>query len=990
MYKKLLWIGIAVVSAMLSLAVVAFLSATASAAPSAIATSASPAGEGTPLPDYLIALPVRLPESAEIPAGLTPEQAADYARRLTYHQARPALAELERLRAEGKVAGFEVRPDLHSVAVEVTAPDALSRVQGAGAMLAKGDEPPACAAAAADALVEQVLGLSRAAALAPLAPQATDPSIDVYDPPGSTYTYVRGRTAFTATTVTMRILRRGQVIATRSTASNSGGYYYFYPSWQSCPTSGYNWTLQPGDVVEVTVGGNTVSTVVASLSAWVDPVANVVAGQTDAGRSAEVHLYHYGDNFCSSTHFSHIASTDGSGNFSADFTDQVDFNRMAYSTIYARDANGNSTYASFYAYRIYSRFGSSSIYGYLKPKVSFTATLSRPGSLHLVPYTGQSDADGYYNAWFGVEIQPGDIIHVSGGGVSMQYTATSLDVALDHTTDQAAGATGANRQVKAWFYKRDDGYYLQTSCTGGSHCASTIAQSSGSFTLPTTLDLARGDYASFYVYDAERHYQYSSERPVPAIVAEVGSRVMGYWGDPTAGYVTITIKSAGGVVKYTTPWGVWVDSWDGEFSDWPWVTIVPSDTIEVTDSAMTETMTVQNFSARLDGGTGHLAGAAYDDHLLATLWDFRRESGGWWTYCTETDVVSEAYDLTFSGAQVGGQDDGAAWNTGPDGHYTYRYFHAFAVNAEKGDDYVNGYSETPNTAVTITLGRGGNPLVVYTTTSQSSGYYYAYLSDVTPVTITQSDTVTVQTGDGDAVSVPIPELTANTDGADNRVYGRSPASEPVNAQVRRHYRYGWYGYSRNTAADASGDYSVNFDGLYWWRDCSAVDAGHACSQPSVDYYNAAGHHIWLEGPLPQPVGPDGYEDDDVYTSASAYVGLQSHTFHVVTDTDWVSFTVPAGDAGSAVYRIETLNLGWGMDTVLYLYALDGTTLIDSDDDGGEGSASLIVWTPVATGTYYVMVEPYSSGSTAYCDAVYDLEIFIVRAHIYLPLVIRNG
>ena len=912
MNKRYFWIGAVTLTALAMLVTTALLTnPTLAARPSH--PLAPLVEEVTPPPppnNYLIALPVVQPAPDEIPSNLTLEQAADYARSLTYRQAQPILAELERLRAEGKITGFEVRPNLHGVAVEVSDPVVLeefSRLQDVAAVSPLKDEPPVCAAAAAQALPEQVLGLSRMVAEATsrlqatgLGVQATDPSIDVYASPGNDWTSVSGQTTPNIA-VTMRILRGGRVIATESTTSYSDGYYYFYPNWHQCPTYGYDWTLQSGDVVEVTAHGSTVSTVVANLSAWVDPGADTVTGITDPGRSIEMWLYAYSSDPCRSTGYNQTASVDGSGNFSADFTSQVDFDRRAWSSIYTRDANGNSTNASFYAYRISGYFDNTSFYGYLKPEVNFTATLDRAGNT-VSTYSDRSSANGYYYGYFTQTIQSGDVIQVSGGGISMQYTATGLDVSLDPATDQATGTTGANRLVKAHFYKRTWGY-VQTSCSWGSDCNGIVADGSGAFVLTTTLDLVRGDYAYFYVYDAEGNYQYAYDRPIPAIVANLDwSSVRGYWGDPGAGYVTIILKDSGGAVKETDS-SVWVSSWDGQFYAYM-SGIIPTDIIEVTDGVVTETMTVQNLTTRLHGNTGHLAGSAYNNHLLAQLYDFRRDSGYQYGYCSETDVTGGVYDLTFSGVDVGGQDSAEVWNTGPDGHYTYRYPSAFTVNAEKGDDYVNGYSETPDVPVTVTLQRGGSPIAVYTTTSQSSGYYYAHLSGGTPVTITQGDTVQVQTDDGDNVSLPIPELTVNVDPVNNRLYGKSLASEPVKPQVRRRYNYGYYSYSQNTTADVSGDYSASFDGLYWSRDCSAVQVGGHCTQPAVYYYNTAGHSVWVEKPQPPSVSADIYESDDTSATATAYAGVQSHTFHVDTDTDWVKFTVSAEDITGWCVRIS--------------------------------------------------------------------------------------
>ncbi len=946
--------------------------------------------------EYLIALALLPPDSEATPPGLSPEQAIEYAHDLTHRQARPLLAELERLRAGGDVAGFEVRPDLHGVVVTGATVRALEEVsrrpEVAAVMPYVADKPPACAVAAAQALSEQVLGLSRMADIpsasqaVALAPQTTDPSINLYVPPGSTsttWTYIWGQTT-ASTPVFLRILRGGRVVATQSTTSSSYGYYYFYPSWLGCYDLGYNWSLRPGDVVEVTAHDSTVSTVVADLRAWVDPETNIVAGRTEPGRSVEVTVcYPQSDPCLYWPCQSQITPTDGHGNFSADFSSLTDFDRRAWSSIYARDANGNSTYYYFYAYCLLAYFEDNDFWGYLKPEVDFTATLSRTGSI-VATRSGKTGAAGYYSGWFTQTIQSGDVVQVNGGGVSISYIAAGLDATLDSAQDAAVGTTSAGRLIRVDFRKNAWDWRVRTSCSWRGECRSAVTDGSGAFFITTTLDLVRGDWAYLYLYDAEGNYQYG-RRPVPAIVADLtGNEVLGYWGDPTVGSITVTLKDSGGTVKATVP-GVWVSSWSGGFSRWLGSAITPSDIIEATDGEVTETMTVQNLTARLDGGSGHLAGSAYDGHLLAELSDFRRDQTYWYGYCNETEVTGGSYDLTFGEAQVGGQDGARVWNTGPDGHYTSRHAYALAVNLVKDDDRVWGYAETPSTPVTVTLQRGGNPIAVYTTTSGNDGYYEGWLGS----DIAQGDIVQVQTGDGDSVALPIPELTANADAVENRVYGRSPAGEPVRPEVRQYSRWGLEdSYSQIATADDAGVYSASFSGLYWW-DCSPVDLGHRCAQAAACYYDPAGHGIWVEGPYPPPVGPDIYESDNISTTASAYTGIQSHTFHTITDTDWVTFTVPQADVDGVSYRIETLNLGSGMDTYLYLYDTDGVTELARDDDSGSGQASLIVWTPPASGTYYVKVRPFSGSSTAYCDAVYDLMILPMRGQIFLPLVLRG-
>lgn len=980
------------------------LTAPALAAPPPPTPAPDKAGPGDTV-EYLITLPVPPAEALDVPADLAPEQAAAYARGLTYRLAQPVLSALRRLRAQGHIVDFQVWPDLHAVAVQVLptaeALAALERLPGKEAV-APAEVLSTCGAETAKALTEQVQGVSQAAhqAARPAsgdAAQATNPSIHVYATPGATWTYVNGATSPNIP-VNLRILRGGAVIATQSTTSSSSGYYYFYPSYRGCGY--YNWMLRPGDVVEVTAGGNTVSTVVAYLSAWADPATDTVAGRTDAGRSVNTQVYAYGSDACATTWYSQTVGTDDGGNFSAAFGGLVNFDRRAWGAAFVRDANGNSTYASFYAYRVYARFNSSNFYGYLKPQVGFIATLSRgvraddQTSGIVSTYSGQTSASGAYSGWFTDTIQAGDVLQVSGGGVTMQYTAVGLDVTLNPATDQATGTTGVSRLVKAYFYKSSWGY-IATSCSWSSVCTYTTASGAGAFTLNAGLDLVRGDEVDLYVYDAEGNYQYGY-RYVPALAANLTwNEAVGYWRDPGVDHLTAILRDNGGTVKAIATW-VWISTWDGSFNAWFGAAINPTDIIEVGDGAVTETMTVRSLTARLDGGSGHLAGSADAGHLVATLYDFRRDSEWGYGYCAETDVAASAedlpggaYDLTFSGAQVGGQDYATVWLAGPDGHYTSRYAHAFTVNAQKGSNYVNGYSETPGVPVTVTLQRSGSPVAVYTGTSQASGYYYTFLGG--GATITQGDTLLVQTGDGDSVALPIPELTANVDGAHNRVYGRSPASEPVRAEARRRYKWGEYSWRQYTQANAAGDYSADFGGYYWSQDCSLVNLAHPCSQAAAYYYNTAGHQIWLEGPMPPSVGPDLYESDNVSATAKAYVGIQAHSFHVVTDTDWVTFTVPAADVTNAVpYRLETNRLGWGMGTRMRLYGTDGATLLNEwTGYENRGLGVSVLWTPPAAGTYYLEIRPPSSSYAAYCDAIYSLLILPVRARIYLPLVMRD-
>lgn len=76
------------------------------------------------------------------------------------------------------------------------------------------------------------------------------------------------------------------------------------------------------------------------------------------------------------------------------------------------------------------------------------------------------------------------------------------------------------------------------------------------------------------------------------------------------------------------------------------------------------------------------------------------------------------------------------------------------------------------------------------------------------------------------------------------------------------------------------------------------------------------------------------------------------------EADWDFFSFYAFSEDSFI--IET---GGSMDTYIYLINTDGITIIDQDDDGGEGLLSHIEWVCQDSGTYYVKVKHYSSAET---------------------------
>jgi len=123
-------------------------------------------------------------------------------------------------------------------------------------------------------------------------------------------------------------------------------------------------------------------------------------------------------------------------------------------------------------------------------------------------------------------------------------------------------------------------------------------------------------------------------------------------------------------------------------------------------------------------------------------------------------------------------------------------------------------------------------------------------------------------------------------------------------------------------------------------------------------FGVAGESIqaFLDGV--QLVGPDAAEPDNTREQARPLaVGAapQLRSFNVVGDVDWVSLPLTDGDQ-IAIFTDST-----DCDTVLRLYAPDGVTLLDENDDGGRNYSSWIGFTAEESGTYYVRASHAERG-----------------------------
>ena len=105
--------------------------------------------------------------------------------------------------------------------------------------------------------------------------------------------------------------------------------------------------------------------------------------------------------------------------------------------------------------------------------------------------------------------------------------------------------------------------------------------------------------------------------------------------------------------------------------------------------------------------------------------------------------------------------------------------------------------------------------------------------------------------------------------------------------------------------------------------------------------------------------PDDYSANTSTTGSVSVGQTVTGNIEVSGDTDWFAVSLTAGQA----YEI-TLNGATLIDPILNVYS-DGGTLLASDDDGGTGRNSALVFTPTTTGTYYLEADGFRAKTGTY-------------------------
>ena len=238
-------------------------------------------------------------------------------------------------------------------------------------------------------------------------------------------------------TISLTIEDGSGVVYVDSQTADADGRFHF--------GLGGGFNLQRGHVVTVSDGTTTKTHTVTNLFVdGVDVTGDTVIGRADA--STDVDVWVHGDGNLTVT-------TDGSGNWTADFSGWTDLTFLSDGGSQQIDSDGDSTGVRW----VSPRFQVAPVDNWVQSMSPWTpgATISltiEDGSGVVYSDAQTSDSGGHFNfnVW-GVDLEPGHVVTVSDGTTTKTHTVTDVDVtSIDTGADQVHGTANPGAQVRVW------------------------------------------------------------------------------------------------------------------------------------------------------------------------------------------------------------------------------------------------------------------------------------------------------------------------------------------------------------------------------------------------------------------------------------------------------------------------------------------------------------------------------------------------------------
>ncbi|HFD40852.1 MAG TPA: hypothetical protein ENJ31_13500 [Anaerolineae bacterium] len=522
--------------------------------------------------------------------------------------------------------------------------------------------------------------------------------------------------------------------------------------------------------------------------------------------------------------------------------------------------------------------------------------------------------DAYGNP---VNIKAGDTVEAAFGDQTT-VNVPAFDVDSDADNDRVTGVTnaaivtdtyGLTQTLAVWptsYYDWDYGKYVLP-VSGAFTATNPFYWGANPASSSSALDWDPGQAGHLRYVDADGNRVYDrflAPRDEPEIwVQENDNYVWGYVITPE-GPVTVTLLS-GGTVKATAydtsdQWGGF-DVWFYDDAGNP-VTIVAGDEVVVQASAPV-TVPVVPLTGQADAENDTVSGRGPANAQLNVVVD------GWYSQGATTDG-SGAYSADFRGLyDIQPGDQVEVQHRNDDGHTVYIRFYAGPKLYAQLDSYrAWGYAPAANIPVTVTLKSGGTVKGSDVTQSWNDNTFWAYLYDSVGqrAIISAGDTLEVDFGGGNVVTMTVTGMTADVDADADTIGGTGPANTPLGVEVGN--------FDQTVTTDGSG---------VWSADASGIEDITPGEQVLVRHINADYNETWLYAVAPV-VYVRGYGSGATNYVADNY--LSGYAANRAT----VNITLKRG--GAVVATRQLVASGWNGYYSTYLYDALG---LDADIEGND-------------------------------------------------------
>jgi len=776
---------------------------------------------------------------------------------------------------------------------------------------------------------------------------------------------------------------------TINTHSDASGYYRVELGGYDCATNTLR-KITGGTTVWVTAGGQTYQTVARWLNGRLDPIANTVTGDTNAGAVVEISLSEpFPSAGCEDPEQRVFAATATAQINRRYFAELGDFGGRAVAEMRIHDDQGSS-FIHVSSPSISLDLDTGFLYGPVLVNATINYTLTRG---EQVIETREAILANYISYTFTTPLLSGDIIEARTASTPLYHTVVSpLAGTMDVETNQITGQADPGRAVFINIEPYNGGALRFTHCSADTSLQCALAAADGSFLFDAPLDLRPGDLARVTQYDEQGYAQVRSlDTGSMIFVDQFDREIEAHLPGSQSALATAKVMDSQGSILWQEDsinsgesvfiWSIPIDS-----------QLLPGQIIEVSDGTISHTMTIPEITLEPLHEQTQVSGHAPGGELFIIHID--SDLDGWSMDCVESNTQGGLFSIPVGSEPYIGIDEFPIVHHDGQGGYSNHFRVSRFLSLTKDAAFrINGSVELPGTQVTLTHQRGGDIIATYSAVSSSVGTFDVIQDAGLP--FQQGDRLIVEAENGE-FSMEVPELSASIDPLHYQVAGRAPGSRSVFATITRSYDAGPQPNKQfQVFPDAEGNFRADLPVL---PESSSACAGSIplspeknCIQVTLVSYTPEGNLIGWSGPPPAAVQADSFEPNDTLTAAKLYENQpQNHTLLSNSEVDWVKIEVKPLEVGRT-FTIRLSDMGWKMP-VHYQFSYNDSLVDRRSDTFIQGKNEQFQIIPTRAGAYYLRLQAVISGYIyGNCDSGFTLTIDRPQTWmLHLPLIENEG